>query len=481
MVDELSNDIPRAFISYSWSSPAQESWVLDLATQLREDGVDVILDKWDLREGYDAIAFMEKMVTDASVRKVIIISDCIYAEKADGRKGGVGTETQIISVELYGKTDQNKFCVVLSELDAEGRPYLPTYYKSRIFIDMSSEEMYTSNYEHLLRWLFDKPAFAKPSLGTRPSFLSESNTLSLPVNSKFRRAIDALQRNLSGSLGFVEDYFDAMTSNFELLRLKDTNSDDYDDHVVRSIDDWMPYRNELIEIFNVVARHDLGEPHIMSIHRLFEKLLPYLQRPRSMSSYRQWDFDNYRFIVWEIYLYAVAIFIQRERFAAASIMVNTMFYVDHATDYGREPMQSFVIIYDEISSLEQRNRRLKLNRVSVRADLLEKRSHTSGLDFRCLIQADFVLYLRAALANSIWHPETLVYMSRLSTALEIFARAESKRYFDKIKSIFQIENKEAFEPLISGFRERKMYVPRFNYSTINPEALMNIGKLASRP
>jgi hypothetical protein len=63
----------------------------------------VILDKWDLREGHDAVAFMEKMVTDPEINKVLIIADQIYADKADGRSGGVGTETQIISKEVYEK------------------------------------------------------------------------------------------------------------------------------------------------------------------------------------------------------------------------------------------------------------------------------------------------------------------------------------------------------------------------------------------
>ncbi len=37
--------------------------------------MDAILDKWDLKEGHDAIAFMEKMVIDPSVKKVIMVTD----------------------------------------------------------------------------------------------------------------------------------------------------------------------------------------------------------------------------------------------------------------------------------------------------------------------------------------------------------------------------------------------------------------------
>ena len=63
--------MPKVFISYSWTSNEHQQWVLDLATALRDNGVDAILDKWDLKEGHDANAFMERMVTDETVEKVI--------------------------------------------------------------------------------------------------------------------------------------------------------------------------------------------------------------------------------------------------------------------------------------------------------------------------------------------------------------------------------------------------------------------------
>ncbi|MFH1891218.1 MAG: SEFIR domain-containing protein [Candidatus Zixiibacteriota bacterium] len=78
---------PKLFVSYSWTSPDHEAWVLQLSTDLRESGVDVILDKWDLKEGHDAHAFMEKMVTDPEIRKVILVCDKGYVDKTDGRRG----------------------------------------------------------------------------------------------------------------------------------------------------------------------------------------------------------------------------------------------------------------------------------------------------------------------------------------------------------------------------------------------------------
>lgn len=45
------------------------NWVIRLAEDLRENGIEVIFDKWDLKEGQHSHAFMEKMVTDPEIKK----------------------------------------------------------------------------------------------------------------------------------------------------------------------------------------------------------------------------------------------------------------------------------------------------------------------------------------------------------------------------------------------------------------------------
>ena len=130
---------PRAFISYSWTSPRHQAQVRQWAEQLAGDGVDVVLDVWDLKEGDDKYAFMERMVTDESVTHVLVMSDQQYAEKADARRAGVGTESQIISQEVYEKVQQSKFIPIVCEFDDSGEPCLPVFLKTRIWIDFSAK------------------------------------------------------------------------------------------------------------------------------------------------------------------------------------------------------------------------------------------------------------------------------------------------------------------------------------------------------
>lgn len=103
-----STDQPRAFLSYAWSGPAQRARVKTFADRLLGNGIDVVLDIYDNRPGHDLSAFMERTVTDASVGFVLVIADSAYAAKADARQGGVGTETQLISREVYDRIDQEK-------------------------------------------------------------------------------------------------------------------------------------------------------------------------------------------------------------------------------------------------------------------------------------------------------------------------------------------------------------------------------------
>ena len=89
----------RVFISYAWSNDVYQEMVINLATKLRNDGIDVILDKWDLHTGADRFSFMEKSVSESD--KVLILCNKVYKEKADNRYGGAGQETMIIAPEVY--------------------------------------------------------------------------------------------------------------------------------------------------------------------------------------------------------------------------------------------------------------------------------------------------------------------------------------------------------------------------------------------
>lgn len=131
----------KVFISYSWTPECNKKWVEQLVHKLESDGVEVVIDFKDLKLGHDKYAFMERAVNDNTIKKVLIICNRTYKEKADGRIGGVGDESAIITSQVYGNVRQEKFIPVVNELDENGRPFLPNYLASRMYADLTDFEI----------------------------------------------------------------------------------------------------------------------------------------------------------------------------------------------------------------------------------------------------------------------------------------------------------------------------------------------------
>ncbi len=475
---------PKLFVSYSWSSPQHEQWVLQLATELRESSVDVILDKWDLKEGHDANAFMEKMVTDAEIKKVILVCDRKYSEKADKRSGGVGTEAQIISPEIYQRADQEKFVAVIVEKDDKGQPYLPTYYKSRVYIDFSDSDQYAKSFEQLLRWVFDKPIYVKPDLGSKPAFLEETSAISLGIGSRYSRSMEAIRNSRSYAIGALEEYFNTFVANLENFRIAGSGPE-FPDKVVENVELFLPYRNEAVQLFSALAQYNNTGAQTQ-LHGFFEKLIPYLSRPEDVLNYRVWDFDNFRFIVHELFLYCIAVLLKYGTFNAVASLLDYRYYIGNNPDSGTDLMQSFVVFCPHLKSLVYKQERLSPRRLSLRAEMLKGRSTGSGVGFEQLMQADFVLFVRASIekvkgiSNQQWWPETLLYMANKERAFEIFARAESTRYFESLRPVLGVGRKEELQPMVEAFQAGKLNMISWEHLTVDPLVLLNYEKLATR-
>lgn len=475
---------PKLFISYSWSNAEHEQLVIDLASELRDSGVDVILDKWDLKEGHDAVAFMEKMVTDPEIKKVAIICDEKYATKADGRSGGVGTETQIISREVYENQAQEKFVAIVCEKDENGKAYLPTYYKSRIYIDLSEADKYTDNFERLLRWIFDKPLYIKPALGNKPSFLSDGEHISLGTTATLKRCIDAIKNHKAHAAGSFDEYCTIFSQNLERFRLSEPG-EHLDDSVINSIEEFLPFRNEMIQLLIAIAQYSPEEQFIQRLHRFFESIIPYMDRPQNTSQWNEADLDNFRFIVHELFLYALAILLKHDRIEQANYLLQQQYYLPGNSDYGRDAMVHFIVFRKHMYSLENRNQRLGLRRLSLRADLLKERCAATGIEFRHLLQADFVAFMRAEIDlqddYNGWWPDTLIYLGHYNSPFEIFARSISKNYFNKSKLLLSIETPKELEPLLASYKNGSRRLPRWEFNGFNPASLLGYEHLATRP
>ena len=159
---------PIVFISYSWDSEEHKEWVLQMATRLRNDGVDVILDRFHLRPGVNLSFFVENSLRTSN--RIITVLTPQYKTKADNRKGGVGQEYTIINNELIKDIVANdRIIPVLRSGNSDNS--IPDFLKTYIYVSFTEDNSFEKNYEELLREIYKSPKITLPELGAKPSFL----------------------------------------------------------------------------------------------------------------------------------------------------------------------------------------------------------------------------------------------------------------------------------------------------------------------
>ena len=80
-----------------------------------------------------------------------------------------------------------------------------------------------------------------------------------------------------------------------------------------------------------------------------------------------------------------------------------------------------------------------------------------------------------------WWPETLIYLHSSNSPLEIFGRSVSTSYFDKVKVLLAIKTPKDLESLLKSYQDGSRRLPRWEFESFNPAALLGYEKLATRP
>lgn len=448
---------PKVFISYSWHPEENKIRVQQLARRLMSDGVDVILDVWSLKDGQDKYVFMEKMVTDSDINKVLIICNKDYVEKADCRKGGVGTESTIMSDEIYSKAEQTKFLPVVFEKGNDGMIYKPHFLKSRIHINMSSDDCYEMGYEQLLRDIFDKPLIKKPALGTMPAFLETDEPILLST-AKEQRFLKVKNEASSSFKDGIERYFDKLIASLDQFRIsfRGENTKDLVDLIEKSIDSMLMVNNDFINFLEMVSANDecKGEQFV----DFFENLLQYYEDNNinlaTSNSLSYLVNDNYRFFNYELFLSFAAIMLKHQRFDIIRYVVSADFCI-LSNRMGREVMPLSYVEFQRYNyTLDRFKKNLtNSNLISEAATLLK--SKMDGKLFEEMVEADILLYYLSLVYTKteevydMWYPELSIYNSSFT----ILPKLASTRYFEKAKILFGVDDKESFITLINGLKD----------------------------
>ena len=148
---------PKVFVSYSHDSTEHKQWVSEFATRLRRNGVDAILDQWDL--GIDDITqFIERGFKESD--KVLIICTDNYVGKANDGEDSIGYEPMIITQKLVEDLGTNKFIPIIRQTEWEDKT--PEFLKERVYVDFTDDEQFDAKFEELLHERLLVPAIQRP-------------------------------------------------------------------------------------------------------------------------------------------------------------------------------------------------------------------------------------------------------------------------------------------------------------------------------
>jgi len=165
-------DTPKVFISYSWDSDEHKDWVRNLAEQLIDNGVNIILDQYEMQAGDNITYFMERAVGDTDMVLLVLTEN--YKVKSEGRSGGVGYEYSMINAEWYKNQAKNtKFIPILRGDNPD--ECLPDFLSSYLYVDMSNDSNFEEKFRELIFRVHEERIIPKPPIGNKPDFGKISN------------------------------------------------------------------------------------------------------------------------------------------------------------------------------------------------------------------------------------------------------------------------------------------------------------------
>ncbi len=470
---------PRVFVSYSWSSPGYQARVRQWAEQLLSDGVNVVLDVWELKEGDDKYAFMERMVTDESVTHVLIFSDSEYAAKADARRAGVGAESQIISKEVYAKVRQSKFIPVVCEFDANGEPYLPTFLKSRIWIDFSSPEAANDNWEQLVRVLYGKPAHERPVLGRAPAYvLSNATVPPSPAAAKFAALRQAVLQDKPGRTLYRRDFLDACYGYADALRIRERpDVEQLGKRVLEDCGKLRLVRDHLVDWVLLESEVNPSDEFGEALIKMLERLLELKSRPVEVNAWSDAWFEAHSVFVYETFLYIIGALMETGAYSILRLILTNHYLLPETTGQGSGRFDTFRAFYGQSETLQilaPEGRRL----YAPAAELVKRQADRVDLRFAAVIQAELLVLMMAFISpEGRWYPQTLHYSSH-GGAFPFFARAAQHRNFLKLAEVTGISEADALRESVRKGQERlsvdewqQFWMDRSFWSCMNMDAL----------
>ena len=356
------------------------------------------------------------------------------------RDGGVGTETQIISPEIYNKVIQEKFLPVIFERGIKGEIPKPQYLKTMLHFDLTQEEKYDLEYRRLVKRLYGIEIVEKPELGKKPSWLDERST----IPTKTRSGYEGLKQQKSDSV--KKDEF----KNFLLAikeKIVDFTKDEFGDNIsaeeyISLYDDTRSYRDEFLYLLKYSI-------YIPESYKIIASVLEEICV--GVKNKNGYEGEVMRTLLHELFIYVVAYYLKNKDYNALSYILSKTYFVGK---YGYSQDQSFDAFYDNNTNLDRAvSQKDNKQYYSGTANYWINNINVEICNKNEFVFADIFCYNAAIFVENytsswFWFPLTYVY-GKLeygnSPFNQFVVRLKSKEHLQEVAKIMGFSNTEEFK------------------------------------
>jgi len=153
--DQSKEKTPTCFISYAWEKPDHQRWVMQLSKDLRNSGIDVLLDRWNVKPGDNLARYIEQITT---TDYVIVIGTPELLQKYNSTASDpvVTAELEMLNLRL---SQPNKYGHTILPILVEGNSdsaFSPQLRKL-VYVDFKQSAFYFRKLFDMIWRLYDLP------------------------------------------------------------------------------------------------------------------------------------------------------------------------------------------------------------------------------------------------------------------------------------------------------------------------------------
>ncbi len=249
---------------------------------------------------------------------------------------------------------------------------------------------------------------------------------------------------------------------------------EYDDAIVEQIKNAKSISYNFLEAILLACKYGDKES-ITTIYKFFGNF---------MNLYEDQHSDGYSFLIYEFFVSFIAGLIKYDQWSILGEILNNDLFVEENYDkfVPFREISRYIQVLDE-----NRNKRLKLNRVSITADIIHDRFTQTELSklitHKEFMEADYFLFIRSICQKDennyydyYWNPQSCIHLNKPPSYLYM---AQNKSFLDKLsKTAGATDSNDFIQKLINKHRIiRDYFSSQFPH---NPLRSFDFSRLGSR-